>query len=403
MHLRQLDLEEFRLYRRLSLTFDPAGLGISGDNASGKSTLVEAIALLATMRSPRSGSDRELINWRSGEELGFPPYARVIGAIDRRDGAATVEIGMQLEAVDGRVSRKAIKVNGSPTRAIDAVGTVKVVLFAPEDVALAAGAPVHRRRYLDLMISQIDRAYVRALSRYNRVLEQRNSLLRQLGKEAGTPNGAAAAQLGFWDAELVAHGSRIVARRIWATTELDRLGLDRFEPFGKGQRLSLVYRPSLGDDVLRGAGGAIDQTTAEMKVATLFTAQIEERRREELRRGVSLVGPHRDDFTLLLEGIEVGVYGSRGQQRLAVVAIKLAEADVMAEAAEDAPLVLLDDVLSELDADNRKLLLAGLAASGNQVIVTAADPHLLQDTALEALPRATVTAGVVDAGRDVIA
>ncbi|MEA2511765.1 MAG: replication and repair protein RecF, partial [Thermomicrobiales bacterium] len=233
MQLRRLLLEEFRLYHHLELELGPAGLALHGANASGKSTLLEAIAMLATTRSARSGGEREVINWRSGEELGFPPFARVRGHVERLDDEVDVEIALQLDAGGSGQLQKAIRLNGRNVRAMDAVGSLKTVLFAPEDVALVSGSPSGRRRYLDLMISQVDGRYLRALSRYNRILEQRNSLLKSLGREGVSANSpTAAAQLAFWDEELVAFGSRLVARRMLSIRSLAAHAAERFATFG---------------------------------------------------------------------------------------------------------------------------------------------------------------------------
>jgi DNA replication and repair protein RecF len=180
MHVVELELEEFRAYRRLQLKLDPSGLRLVGDNASGKSTLLEAIAMLATTRSVRTASERELINWNSGEELSIPPYARIRGVVARADRTVEIDIGIQIDPLRTTHLKKQIRLNGRPVRAMDAVGALNAVLFSPEDIDLVSGSPSGRRRYLDLTISQLDATYLRSLSRFNRVLEQRNSLLKSL-------------------------------------------------------------------------------------------------------------------------------------------------------------------------------------------------------------------------------
>jgi DNA replication and repair protein RecF len=393
MHLQRLQLDEFRLYRHLDLSLTSGGLAISGDNASGKSTLVEAVALLAVMRSPRTGSDRELINIASGRDLGVAPYARARADIQLAGDNAHVEVGLQVDDDLGSPLRKLVRVNGRPVRAIDAVGTLKIVLFAPEDVALVSGPPSQRRRYLDLLLSQLDRDYVRSLAKYNRIIEQRNSLLRQLAKRgAAEHDPETLTQLTFWDEELVLLGARLAAARMSGLRRLGELAAARFEALANGLRLTVAYLPSVGEELL-GIDRPIEEI--EARLALLLGERLRATRRDELRRGVTLSGPHRDDFSLKLDEMEVGIYGSRGQQRLTLVALKLAEADVIAERSGESPVVLLDDVLSELDSRNRDLLLGALAEGGDQIIVTAADPELFSGPQLAELPRITVKAGAV--------
>ncbi|MDF3016615.1 MAG: replication and repair protein RecF, partial [Thermomicrobiales bacterium] len=175
MRLRALELDEFRSFRRLVLPIDPAGFRAVGPNASGKSTLLEAIAMLATTRSPRTAAEREIAHWDSGVDLAVPPYARLRGEFERSDGIHHVEIGMTLRERGQSSLKKMVRFDDQPVRAVDAVGQFTTVHFSPEDVSLVSGAPSTRRRYLDVAISQSSRPYLRALSRYGRVLEQRNS------------------------------------------------------------------------------------------------------------------------------------------------------------------------------------------------------------------------------------
>ncbi|MGH2562227.1 MAG: DNA replication/repair protein RecF [Thermomicrobiales bacterium] len=183
MHLHTLTLEEFRSYHHQELGLEVPGLAVYGDNASGKSTLLESIAMLATTRSPRTTTERDLINWSSGRDLGVPPFARVSAVISRADRDVEIEIVLQADPERSNSVKKQIKVNRRPVRAMDAVGMLNAVFFSPEDVGLVTGPPAQRRRYLDLTISQLDARYLRALARYNRILEQRNSLLKSLGRD----------------------------------------------------------------------------------------------------------------------------------------------------------------------------------------------------------------------------
>jgi DNA replication and repair protein RecF len=394
MRIVHLELEEFRLYRKLDLDVDPRGLVIVGENASGKSSLLEAVAMLATLRSPAASSDRQLINWRSGEELGFPAYARAVGMIERKSGPVEIELAISVDPASNQL-KKSIKVNGRSARVLDAVGTLNVVPFTPEDVALTSGSPSMRRRYLDLVISQISQPYLKALSHYQRVIEQRNSLLRQLAREPSVSLMAAVNRLEFWDQELIVHGSRITAERMKTAKLLSDRARERFQGFSTAGVLSLAYEPNVAPELVHVDAGDRPFHQLEADVAVRFAKSIEERRRDELRRGVSLVGPHRDDFTLMLDDVRVGTFGSRGQQRLCVIALKLAEATMMTEEQGDAPVVLLDDVLSELDPGNRARLLGYLGELGAQILVTAADPALIDSSMLAGLPRVSSHRGEI--------
>jgi DNA replication and repair protein RecF len=187
-------------------------------------------------------------------------------------------------------------------------------------------------------------------------------------------------------------GAQITAARLIAVGRLGQLARSRFELFGSGKRFELGYLPSIGAELI---GLEHNVEALEGRIAVLLAERLRATRRDELRRGVTLTGPHRDDVSLKLDDMEVGVYGSRGQQRLTLVALKLAEADLMTERAGESPVVLLDDVLSELDVRNRDLLLKALADGGDQVIVTTADPELLAGPHLDSLPRIRVTSGTV--------
>lgn len=394
MHLRRLELEQYRVYDRLDLGLDRAGLCVVGANASGKSSLLEAIVMLATTRSPRSGSDRETIRWGSGDDLGVPPFARLRGEVVTADRTSQVEIALQADLARPGFTRKTIKINGRPVRAVDAVGRLKAVLFAPEDVALVNGTPSQRRRYLDLTISQTDPGYLRALSRYNRVLEQRNSLLKSLQRAGASPSAAhAVGQLAFWDEQLLGFGTTLVTARVGRMARLGPLAASRYASLAQGQ-LSVNYLPALPLPLVD-VDKRLDEDWLAGAVRRTFERVIEERRGEEIRRGATIVGPHRDDFGFAIDGNGVAEYGSRGQQRLAVIALKLAETALMSEVSGEPPVLLLDDVLSELDARHRAQLESTAAVLDAQVIVTGTDATEWSGTTLARLPAARVACGVL--------
>lgn len=396
MRIESLELEEFRAYRRLRLEVAAPGLALHGENGSGKSTLLEAIAMLATTRSPRTSFEREVVNWASGAEFGFPPFARVAGTVISGGERRLIEISLVLEREGATTVKKQVRLDGRAVRASTAVGILRTVLFTPEDVGLITGSPGDRRRYLDVMLCQLDRAYLRALAEHGKVLSQRNSLVKQFGRDGVSPQSRAAIeQLGFWDQRLVAAGAALVARRATAVAALDRFAR---ESFGRldGGALAIRYAPAL-DAWERLAG--IEASDAELGalVAQAMHDELERRRGEEFRRGATVVGPHRDEVVFTLDGRSLASFGSRGQQRLGVLAAKLAEVALMARDGGEPPVLLLDDVLSELDARHRGLLLETAASGGCQVLITATDAALLDDPHLADLPAARIDPGAVTA------
>lgn len=396
MHLTHLELHQFRSYAHLDLAIDPVGLRLFGDNASGKSTVLEAIMLLASTKSPRSSAEREMVRWGSGEEYGVPPFARVVGQVDRLDGPVAVEIALAADPERLTTVRKTIKVNGRPARASDTVGRLKAVLFSPEDVALISGSPSGRRRYLDLMISQLSGEYLQALSRYLRVVEQRNSLLKSLQRDGVAPNSAlASGQLAFWDEQFLALGSLVMAYREATIRKLGRGTAEKYHLLTGEEQFRLSYLPSI--DTSLGSDPDISQEIPElqMRLHRALQAEVAARRVEEVRRGVSVVGPHRDDLGFLLGEVDIGTFGSRGQQRLAVVALKLAECSHMADLSGEPPLLLLDDVLSELDARHRSLLEVELDRLRPQMFVTGTHADEWSGSIVERLPVARVVAGTI--------
>jgi DNA replication and repair protein RecF len=389
MNLELLHLEEFRQYRRAEIAIPRAGLAIFGANASGKSTILEAAALISTTKSPRTSVDREMMRWESGEEYGLPPFARISGVVSRDAERVEIEIGMAIEHADATSVKKQLKLNGRPVRASTIVGQLRTVLFTPEDVGLVSGPPSERRRYLDLSICQIDASYMRALTVYSRVLAQRNSLLKRLNRDGVNPRDPSVAiELRFWDDQLVQAGGTIIAKRSEAIAELNRLSAREYVRLDGG-RLELRYLPALAEHAPSGNGGvfALDASTFAFREA------LEHRRSEEVRRGVTLSGPHRDDLAIEIEGRSAGSFASRGQQRLAVLAIKLGEATLMAEVGGDAPLVMLDDILSELDERHRGLVLDTAIGMQSQLLITSTDRSLLDAPIVRDLERRETESG----------
>ncbi len=368
MRLTHLSLHNFRNYVRLDLDLPPGVTLLQGDNAQGKTNLLEAIYYLATSRSPHAGADRELVNWLTVEAEPLP-YARLVGRVARGAGEVAIEITLTQQANHETRYRKQIRLNGVAKRAMDLLGQLNVVLFLPDDIALVSGSPSGRRRYLDATLCQIDPLYCRTLSRYNQIVTQRNALLRDLRERGGDPT-----QLAFWSERLVEHGSYLVSRRWRALVALDELAHGVHSQLTDGgERLHLCYVPSVEMDR---PGDAND-------MARTFQAQVEDLRRREIAAGMTLVGPHRDEVRFLVNDMDAGVYGSRGQQRTAALALKLAEVDLMRTETGEYPVLLLDDVLSELDEHRRRFLMRTLDDGAEQAIITTTDLHTIPQTFLQ--------------------
>lgn len=392
MHLAHLSLRNFRNYRELELALQPGTTLFYGPNAAGKTTLLEAVYYLATTRSPRTSATRELINWDQPTELGLAPFARLVAAIQTHSERLLIELAVQRKQdPEGNTlptTSTTIRLNKTARRALDLVGNLRVVLFTPLDIELVTGPPAGRRRWMDVMLSQLDGRYVRALAEYTKVVLQRNALLRTW-REGRRPRAEEARrQLQFWDKQLVATGAYILAERQLAVRDLNEQATPiHKEISGDPQPLHLSYLSTVGGDGRDRAA-----------LAQAFGEQLESGLRDELERGQTLFGPHRDDVQWLLGNVDLGTYGSRGQQRSLTLALKLAEAELMRARATDAPVLLLDDILSELDAVRRAHLLQFIDRPDQQTLITAADLADFDPSFLARIARVRVEHGQVLAG-----
>lgn len=389
MYLYHVMFEQFRCYQRQELELPSAGIRIAGANASGKTSFVEGVRLLSMMKSARASVERELINWTSNQEYGLPPYARLQGRIAGNPLAELVEISLSVDPQRPSHTRKQIRVDNQARRAIDAVGLLKTVLFEPEDMDLILGSPSVRRRYLDVAISTIDATYLRLLSQYNKILEQRNSLLKSIRDQSAGARSARLPELEYWDHELINRAGYIVAARVRFIRQISEPLLNGFQALlGDEYHLSVSYNMAhrsgeITDESIARYPDPVDQQRA---ATTQLESEISSRRSEEFSRGVTAAGPHRDNVAFHIDGREMEAYGSRGQQRIAVVALKLAEIQAVQNTTGESAVLLLDDVLSELDQTRRTRLLSRIADLGGQVIVTATDASLLNEDQLAHLP-----------------
>lgn len=368
MRLTRLLLEDFRSYASAELHPEPGLTIIAGPNAAGKTNLLEAIFVAVTGRSHRAGSDAEMV--RHGQ-----PFARVRLDLAGPDGAPTSRVELLLPAEEAPADlRKRVSVNGLARRATTIGDTVRVVLFRPEEMLLLVGAPSERRRFLDAILAQRHRGAARDLAELGRILAQRNALLRAIRREEAEP-----ANLGFWDEQLAEVGSRVMAARLELVADLAaRLPAlhDAVAPDAeRGEQVRITYADTLKDAWPERAAVA-GHTPPHEELAEAYRCRIRQVREKELWNGVSLVGPHRDDLRIQLGGREVAAHASRGQQRTIILALKLAETDLLGAEGAPTPVVLLDDVFSELDPDRSGRSL-GLLLERGQVLVTMADLALL--------------------------
>lgn len=331
MWLAELRLRDFRNYAVTDLTFGPGVAFLVGSNAQGKSNLLEAIYTVALGRSPRVGRDVEVI--RFGQDRAY-----VRAGVQGTRGQ-TIEV-----AFDRASGARRVKVNGVSATRGQLLGRCAVVLAGSLDDEMIRGAPTHRRRVMDAALAQVSPSYFFALTRYARVLRQRNQLLRA---------SAGAAILAPWDDQLVELGAMLIGRRRAFVGRLAARAADRHARLGGGdERLEISYVCAVGDDEEREA----------------LRRALEAGRAEDLRRGVTQAGPHRDDLQFTINGVDVRMFGSRGQHHTVALSLRLAEVDLLREELGEWPVVLLDDVMAHLDASRQALLLREV--DGPQVLLT---------------------------------
>jgi DNA replication and repair protein RecF len=374
MHVDYISLTNFRNYARLELkipTQQPVVL--HGANAQGKTSLLEAIYYLAAARSPYTTSDRQLIHWRTEQDL--MPFARLSADIrSRKLSAARLDITLVMEGSgENTRMKKVIKLNGVEKRVLDIVGLLNVVLFLPQDLTLVEGAPAERRRFIDNTLGQIDASYLQAIDAYERVLPQRNALLRRIADRQASPN-----EMTYWDEQLTHAGSVIIAARQRFLRELE-YGAQRahLELTGKREVLTLRYLPSLlptaqnnGQRSFETLGLDLHRELTAEQIVPQFAERLKLDLRESIERGITLTGPHRDELRLMINERDCGMYGSRGQARTAVMAMKLAELIWMKERVGESPILLLDEVVAELDAERRAYLLAHVDGDAQTLMTT---------------------------------
>jgi len=345
MYLSSLQLTNFRNYKNFESSFTNGLIILTGQNASGKTNLLEAVQLLSLSKSFRARSEYDLI-------LFGMDFAKILGTVQKNSHQTKLDI-----TIDSFTSKnqKVIKIDGLKSRAFDLIGELVTVLFSPEDINLINSSPSLRRRYLDVVICQIDKDYCRNLSEYKKVLINRNQLL------ANIKDGYARKQeLGFWNEKLIDLGSKIIVERQktlkFFNTKLSEIYNDICAT--KDQKLRIVYKPNL-------------PLLPDSDIKKLFEQELNNKYEREIYKTYTLVGPHRDNFIFELNKKRLAIFGSRGECRSSILALKSAELDFIETSLGERPILLLDDVFSELDEKRRNHMFE--LVRRQQTLITTAD------------------------------
>jgi DNA replication and repair protein RecF len=385
MYLTYLSLTNFRSFARLDMDIPRRVVLLTGSNAQGKTSVLEAVYFLAAFTSFQTHADRQLVNFieaKKGLAVG-----RLVAEYTRGPTKHRLEVRLVLEAVgaNGRRLRKEILLDGVKRPLAEVIGHFNAVIFVPQMVQIIEGGPDERRRYLNLALAQTVPGYARLLSEYGVALTQRNALLKLLAERSGDQS-----QLDFWDETITRTGAVIILRRIEAVQEIEKLATRIHRDLTHGAEvLRLHYQPAY--DPLPRPEGQLAMPLAtpvqrngfsEEDIRQGFLEALGQIRAEEIRRGMTVLGPHRDELRFLANGIDLSDYGSRGQARTALLALKLAEIEWMKARTGQWPVLLFDEVLAELDIQRRADLLAYLDKI-EQAILTTADLKLFSPDFVE--------------------
>lgn len=404
MRLTHLSLTDFRAFTRMDMDVPPRTLMLVGANAQGKTSILESIYYLATFASFHAQNDRQLMNFMvENQDI---TVTRIVAEYERAQRKHRMEVRLILErnTLGSARLRKEILMDGVKRSVHQAVGHFNAVIFLPQMMSIIEDGPEERRRYLNFTISQAAPGYAKALSEYTQALTQRNALLKQLAERGGDAD-----QLAFWDDTLTNRGAQMILARIQAVQDLERLASRIHQRLTRSSEvLRLVYQPAF--DPLPETEGQYSlpiQTSINRIGFTLeeiqgsFAARLKKLRREEIKRGVTTIGPHRDELRFLSNGVDLGNFGSRGQVRTALLALKLAEVAWLKEKTGEWPVLLLDEILAELDIERRADLLKMLLEA-EQALLTTTDLHLFDPGFVEQSTLWLVRAGTVTNGLEAV-
>ncbi len=407
MLLTHLSLTNFRNFTRLDIDVPGGPVLLVGGNAVGKTSLLESVYYLATFTSFHATHDRQLVSFFAARE---PLVVTRITAdfqysLEKAAKGAAHRLEVRLISErdlsgDTRL-RKEVLLDGVARKVGEAIGAFNAVLFLPHMLRIVEGAPEERRRYLNLSLGQVMPRYAADLAEYSRLLTQRNALLKLLNERGGDPG-----QLTYWDEQLAELGARIIHARIHALRDLERLAARLHHELTRGQEiLRLDYQPAYDPlppvpTALQGQYALPMEAPVDRSAQTIekirlgFLSRLEQLRSEEIQRGVTTIGPHRDELRFLGNGIDLGIYGSRGQGRTAVLAFKLAEVIWMKQKSGQMPVLLLDEVLAELDPARRTDLIQRVLES-EQALMTTTDLDLFPPECISKARLWQISAGQV--------
>jgi len=416
MQLNHLSLTHFRNFTRLDLAFTAGVTILVGANAQGKTSLLDAIHYLTSAQSPHTSNDRHLIHFDALQDS--PPFARIVAEIQRNalashetDNAAhkpkplRIEIRLVLNSIgpaNTQRLRREVLVNGVKRRVSQLAGVFNAVMFLPKDMRVVEGSPSERRDFLDNALCQADPIYAQTLSEYTAVLSQRNALLKQLQERKPGKD-----EITYWDEKLCEYAAALITTRRAMLQEINERARPIQRDISRGKEsLRLEYLPSFLESPRSESGkgeekSSIDgevQAGAEAIRSTLMIA-LRRKRAEEIARGTTTVGPHRDDFRFLANEIDLRYYGSRGQNRTAMLATQLAEVDWLRQKTGEYPVLLLDEVMAELDPMRRADLLERLSTA-HQAILTSADLEMFTEEFRSRAELRRIANGVVSPFQD---
>ena len=332
MIIKSLELAHFRNYETINISFDKGTNILYGDNAQGKTNILEAIYVSATTKSHKGSKDKEIVNFNKEE-------AHIRTYLEKEDVEYRVDMHLR------KNKSKGIAIDGQKIKkAADLLGLLNVVFFSPEDLAIIKNGPSERRRFADMELCQLDNFYLYNLNHYNKIINQRNKLLKDISFNPGLKE-----TLNIWDSQLISFGSKIIERRNLFTEQLcEIIGNIHNKLSGGKEELIVKYEPDV----------SIEE----------FENKMRENQEKDIRYKMTQSGPHRDDFSFIVNGIDIRKFGSQGQQRTAALSLKLSEIELVKKMTKDTPVLLLDDVLSELDSSRQNYLLNSIGEI--QTIIT---------------------------------
>lgn len=343
MIIESIELKNFRNYEKLQMEFDSETNILYGDNAQGKTNILEAVYLSGTTKSHKGSKDRDVINFKHEESH--------IRTMVRKNGIS-YRIDMHLK----KNKTKGIAVNGIPIKkAGDLFGIVNIVFFSPEDLNIIKNGPSERRRFIDMELCQLDKVYMHDLTNYNKIIGQRNKLLKDIGYGSG--DRALLDTLSMWDMQLCSYGSKIIQRRKVFIRQLNEIIHDIHRKLtGEKEEIELIYEPDSDENMLH--------------------EKLEKNRDRDIKMKMTSAGPHRDDLCFKVNGVDIRRFGSQGQQRTSALSLKLSEIELVKKTIHDTPVLLLDDVLSELDSHRQNYLLNSIQNIQTLITCTGLDEFI---------------------------